>query len=180
MIILIWSHNTGIADDRIVIIWSHKSKFFPCSFVCLTTLSWQIVWQWWSGCTIFCSSLASTFVTDNLIVMIWPHQTHLVTCPCFCLIVFEKITIVVIRSRQLKWVSCSNVWHTILFLQIQESDDFWSHQTQLVTCSYLCPKYYCETTIIVIIWSHAPNVLTQHDGVVMAIWSHQSQLVYYF
>ena len=104
MIILIWSHNTGIADDRIVIIWSHKSKFVPCSFVCLTTLSWQIVWQWWSGCTIFCSSLASTFVTDNLIVMIWPHQTRLVTCPCSCLIVLEKITIVVIWSRQLKWV----------------------------------------------------------------------------
>ena len=153
MIILIWSHNTGIADDRIVIIWSHKSKFVPCSFVCLTTLSWQIVWQWWSGCTIFCSSLASTFVTDNLIVMIWPHQTHLVTCPCFCLIVLEKITIVVIRSSQLKWVSCSNVWHTILVLQIQESDIKLSWSLVLM----FAPNTVAKDNIIVIISSHQPE-----------------------
>ena len=153
MIILIWSHNTGIADDRIVIIWSHKSKFVPCSFVCLTTLSWQIVWQWWSGCTIFCSSLASTFVTDNLIVMIWPHQTRLVTCPCFCLIVLEKITIVVIWSRQLKWVSCSNVWHTILVLQIQESDIKLSWSLVLM----FAPNTVVKDNIIVIISSHQPE-----------------------
>ena len=146
MIMLIWSHNTGIADDRIVIIWSHQTKFVPCSFVCLTTLSWQIVWQWWSGCTIFCSSLASTFVTDNLIVIIWTHQTRLVTGPCFCRIVLEKKTIVVICSSQLKWVTCSNVWHTILawFYRYKKVMIFWSHQTQLVTCSYVCPKYCCE------------------------------------
>ena len=159
MIMLIWSHNTGIADDRIVIIWSHQTKFVPCSFVCLTTLSWQIVWQWWSGCTIFCSSLASTFVTDNLIVIIWTHQTRLVTGPCFCRIVLEKKTIVVICSSQLKWVTCSNVWHTILawFYRYKKVMIFGHTKLSWSLVLMFAPNAVVKDNIIVIIWSHQPE-----------------------